>query len=37
MLLAPEPLRNRMADEVKRLEAIVVDHEQNGIQSKELR
>ena len=37
MAIVPEPLRKRMAEEVARLEAIVADHEQNGIQSKGLR
>ena len=32
MPAAPEPSRNRMADEVERFEAIVIDHEQNGIE-----
>ena len=37
MAIVPEPLRKRMAEEVARLEAIVADHEQNGIQSRVLR
>ena len=37
MPYVPEPLRNRMADEVTRLEAIVAEHEQNGIQAREVR
>ena len=34
MAIVPEPLRKRMAEEVARLEAIVADHEQNGIQAR---